>query len=741
MKPIELMKISNTSSGSNSENAAQPIYIRTPFTLEGPMGIGNSRVFTENLWSNTTTLANPTSQTYAANTTSATSAVSNPDKEKIQEESNTQKKVLLFSNASMIDASRDIRQATYLNITEEDALQKAKALCKARIAHLEILLKIYKNSSDEEFIEYRKSLYNIVVSQNLLADERKHCITGVSAYLDRYQKGLLFLEKGDIISALVYFHTFAIQSQHSINVSTDKLMAENHRLNHLQKRDEEPIFLNPIVKILGVKKKELASYLAIHFNFKSSKTKDNSDFTYNPEILYDETVKLFRECRDDIYNKMQTASNTNLVTFNKMVLDQKADTLTTLGTEIENAFKVLSNKSTPGKLEDILSSFSQLYHAKEKLMIEKDSLTAQLNSFLAIKLLTEAHQAKIISYHNIITNVKLHYQKWKAQLPSGFENLDKQLESFEHELQEKNNHTVVVYRSYNGTDFGEFGDLYFFANLILENIKNLFTQIDGFCMDILTIMGKIEIESKTREIEAAKEKETAKLLKKAAAQQKEEAALKEITEKCNKAREIQAQTTREYKERIEKERVLREAKKLEERERLKKEVALLKEQEALLHNNSLDKKLDKEELEKLLQTLNETLNKDQITLLNSIFEEPKPHRQIQFAQALNLIKALGGNIVSVDGSHNHIKMITLKGIIGYADMEDDDDTATVSAIAASGGNTAVDTVSGIVVRPHKPGHNTKKLSRYAVDQLCDTFKRAGFTAELVQNLNKNKLVI
>jgi hypothetical protein len=66
-------------------------------------------------------------------------------------------------------------------------------------------------------------------------------------------------------------------------------------------------------------------------------------------------------------------------------------------------------------------------------------------------------------------------------------------------------------------------------------------------------------------------------------------------------------------------------------------------------------------------------------------------------------------------------MICIGEIIGFFDIQENDDEPPK-------------TVSGTLVKPHKPGHNAKTLSQYAVEQFRGTLERAGYTTEIVMQV-------
>lgn len=169
-----------------------------------------------------------------------------------------------------------------------------------------------------------------------------------------------------------------------------------------------------------------------------------------------------------------------------------------------------------------------------------------------------------------------------------------------------------------------------------------------------------------------------------------------------------------YKERVAKDNLAREKLKAEEREKQRQEAEQKKQDEEMRKNKP---KTD-------VSGLTSALNNDQKSLLRLIFTEPVPHNKILYPNVINLIAALGGEIVSSDGSHQHIKMISIGEIIGYADIPYDDE----------GNEVEGKIVSGVIVRPHGSGHNAKTLSQFAIKQFRLTLERAGFTSEIVENI-------
>lgn len=134
--------------------------------------------------------------------------------------------------------------------------------------------------------------------------------------------------------------------------------------------------------------------------------------------------------------------------------------------------------------------------------------------------------------------------------------------------------------------------------------------------------------------------------------------------------------------------------------------------------------------------IKQLLNPRQFTLLQDIFSDPIPHHKICYEDVVNLIEeGFKGKVETNGGSHGRLEMVSLGTIIDFIDLEPEDlmnDSNTPDITNTNAANTVVDTL----VKPHKPGHNAKTLSRNAVKSFRLTLERAKFTPEIIATAAK-----
>lgn len=625
-----------------------------------------------------------------------------------------------------------LTSASISQLLAKDTSSKEKAVkylikfCQMRISVHQFILELYDKGTDEEVRDYFKRNADavLILPMDVFRRENKK-IRG--ATLEEYKNILALLEMNQVDKAYIMLYPGYLNSKRGFE--SIKNSAANYML---RQKTSEYLYFQEIIRTL----KPYTTYAekcVRHTIYRVIKSTNGVMRATDLSKYFNETTKKFAEY-DAIINDLFGAKSP----FPPKYISEQAPKSKAICAELERCKKLTDNMSKSGfvesekiesdfypslyKLECHYRSLVEKYQSEHaeltKLMSKMEMFDKELKSFF------DEFPKKINILLRDFFNLKFENIPNLTERQLAYKALViKEAEVFQQEYAKVYNERIGnLYANFNGDNLVELSEAV--ADFPIH-VADLLAREKLFLEHIADMLNKFK--EKLENVDKKIKNDTVKIAE-------ENAALKA---ECQTRYQAKLQT---YQANV--------AKSKKEKDDLKAQIKERKRQEVLLQQQNQARE-EKERVEKAMaltrKILDTKLSKEQEMLFDQIFSDNPPHYKVPYDDIKKLIIDLGGKVISQGGSHQkmQINIISLGDDLCMIDDETESDNemtnidasaipagsaaagATASATAAIATSNTSAEHSGILVKPHKAGHNPGLLPQYALKQIRALLERVG----------------